>query len=208
MSEIVTSASSSRESSTDKFYENNAEEYARRTLGADMSSLQSRFLNLLPPGSRILDAGCGSGRDLRTFVERGYRPVGIDASGALIDIARQYSHAPCFEMRIEDMVFDEEFDGVWACASLLHFQKGSLGGALFRIHRALVRDGLFFATVQEGNGERTGADGRYFAYYQLTEFTNFVSTARFVIEDAWSSKDVLGRGSAQPTWLNVMARKG
>lgn len=191
--------------STAQFYEQHAKEYADRTLAADMSPLRARFLARLPAGARILDAGCGSGRDLRAFISSGYQALGIDSSSALVRIASAYSGAPCMVGRLEEMTFSHCFDGVWACASLLHLPKTSLPGALERIHAALVPGGILFASVQKGAGTSIALDGRYYAYYQLPEFKELLALARFVVEDAWENEDAL-RGPTQPPWLNVLAR--
>lgn len=193
--------------STNQYYEEHAAEYAQRTLNADMATLRSRFLSTLPPRGRVLDAGCGSGRDLRVFVDRGFRASGIDASQSLVNIAQAFSGARCSVMRIEEMSFSAEFDGVWACASLLHLPRVVLPTAIARIHAALALGGVLFASVQEGNGEGIASDGRYFAYFSLSEFTDIVSGGNFEVESAWLTEDVLGRSDSQPRWINVLARQ-
>jgi hypothetical protein len=131
--------------------------------------------------------------------------IGIDSSTALATIASKYSGVPCSVIRIEEMIFSHCFDGVWACASLVHFPKHVLPNALNRIHSALVPGGVLFATVQEGAGTKVTPDGRFYAYYQLSEFLDIVSAAGFTAEEAWRSQDVL-RGPTQSPWINVLAR--
>lgn len=193
-------------SSTERFYEDHAAEYFKRTVAVDMSRLYDRFLALLPPGGRILDAGCGSGRDLRHFVKCGFRAMGMDTSTSLVDLAKSYSGAPCIVGRLESMDFASAFDGIWACASLLHLPKSMLASALRRIQTALVPCGILFASVQEGGGERSAPDGRFFSYYQPIEFISAVKDVGFVIEDAWVSEDVLPQRRSV-RWVNVLARR-
>jgi SAM-dependent methyltransferase len=90
-------------SSTDLLYQLHARDYFAATVMADMSATYGRFLTELAPGSRILDAGCGSGRDLKHFLSKGFKPTGIDAASALVALAAEFSEAPCFVMRIEDL---------------------------------------------------------------------------------------------------------
>jgi 2-polyprenyl-3-methyl-5-hydroxy-6-metoxy-1,4-benzoquinol methylase len=78
------------------------------------------FLALLKPGARILDAGCGSGRDLKAFSERGYQVVGLDASELMVRLAREHSDQQVHHLAFQEVTYKEEFDGIWACASLLH----------------------------------------------------------------------------------------
>lgn len=192
-------------SSTDRFYEENAAEYFERTVGADLTHLYEPFFELLPDRARILDAGCGSGRDLPTFVGRGYRAMGIDASPRLVALAQAYSGAPCAVLRLEDLNYDRCFDGIWACASLLHLPKVTLPVVLRRLHRALAAGGVLFASVQEGNGEKRHVDGRFYAYYTPSEFHDAMEHAGFAIEHEWVTKDAL-REAKGPRWLNVLAR--
>jgi len=124
----------------------------------------------------------------------------------MAEIAGKYSGAPCFVMRVEEMTFVQCFEGIWACASLLHAPKDILPIALHRIHDALTPNGIMFASVQEGEGEGKAHDGRFFAYYQFQEFKAVVSDADFAIESAWENEDALGRPS-QFRWLNVIARR-
>src|SRR5690242_12423809 len=113
-------------SSTAEYYDRNAEVYFRQTAAADLSVLYERFLPMVRPGGSILDAGCGSGRDLLRFRERGFKAIGIDVSNALVQLAQKYADAPCYQMRLEDVNYVEQFDAVWACASLLHLPKSAL----------------------------------------------------------------------------------
>lgn len=191
-------------SSTDKYYADHAQEYASRTDIADMSELHDRFLSRMPFGGSILDAGCGSGRDLRAFAQRGYRAFGIDASARLIEIAKSHSDASCAVGRIEEITDVGTFDGIWACASLLHFRKTQLNAVLQKLRKALVPGGVLFAAVQHGEGEREIPDGRFFAYYQMPEFIAALEAAGFTISESWLTEDSLRRNTAG-NWINVLA---
>jgi SAM-dependent methyltransferase len=189
---------------TDQFYQVNASEYFQRTVSADMTHLYDRFLPHVPPGARILDAGCGSGRDLRVFRDRGYRAIGVDAAPALVEIARSYSGVPCFVGRLEDLVYNQSFDAIWACASLLHIPKMMLARVLDRFWQALVPDGLLYASVQDGSGEHIAPDGRFYAYYQCAEFLESLASADFRVQEAWRTDDALADRDAV-NWINVIA---
>lgn len=191
--------------STERFYEENADEYFEKTVRANLSHLYERFLPLVPKGGRILDAGCGSGRDLRYFKDRGYRPFGIDSSPNLIRLARLYASVECEVRRLQDIPYIADFDAVWACASLLHLEKGELPEVLGRIKHALVADGILFATVQLGQGEGLVPDGRFYAYYDPQEFLGAIRAAGLTIEDSWITEDSLpNRPSVR--WVNVLAQ--
>lgn len=192
---------------TRQFYEERADEYFRRTVSADLSHLYDRFLPHLPAGGRILDVGCGSGRDLRVFTQRGFRALGIDSSRALVELARSYSGAECVVERIEEITYEHQFDGVWACASLLHLPRSAIEDALTRIQRALLPGGVLFASVQEGEGEHVSADGRLYTFYEESEFLRLVKEAGLGVLEAWISQDALEKESKRPIrWLNVLGQ--
>jgi SAM-dependent methyltransferase len=193
------------ESMTYKFYDMQAKEYYERTIEADLSDLYDRFLVSVPEGGKILDAGCGSGRDLRRFLERGFDAVGIDASKALVEMANKYSGMPCHVVRLEEIAYERRFDGIWACASLLHLPKHMLVPVLRRLCRALVSDGVMFASVQAGKGEVLTDDGRFFAYYEEMEFLTAVDNAGFTVAASWISEDTLP-GREAMRWINVLAK--
>jgi SAM-dependent methyltransferase len=189
---------------TQRYYNDNGLAYAERTLQADMSDAYRRFLRQIPPGSRVLDVGCGAGRDLLAFSNRGYQVTGIDSSSTMVGIAIETSGAPCHVVAVEDMQFRKQFEGAWACASLLHISKCRFGAALAKIHTALIDGGAMFVSMQEGNGEKTAPDERFFAYYSIDELKKAIATAGFDILESWASTDSLGRSSQQ--WINVIAR--
>jgi SAM-dependent methyltransferase len=194
------------QASTVDYYESHAREYFERTVGADLSSVYNVFLKYVRPGGRILDAGCGSGRELKAFRFRGFDPVGIDASDALVTLAREFSGAPCFRIRLEDVNFNSEFDAVWACASLLHLPKATVIPVLQQLRRPLVSGGVLFVSVQIGAGESVSPDGRFFAYYDPNELVSLLEISGFTALEQWTSEDLLlSRRSIR--WLNVIARK-
>lgn len=189
---------------TDRYYLDNATDYAYRTIDADMSLLRNQFMARLPAGGRILDAGCGAGRDLKIFNNSGYQACGIDASATLVEIAKQYSGANCTVGRIEEVADISRFDGIWACASLLHLPKADIESVLRRFQKALLPGGTLFASVQEGLGEQSAPDGRFFAHYQLDEFVKVVEAADFSVDKAWLTEDTLCRSNAN-SWINILA---
>ena len=188
------------------FYEANAETYAAQTYHADLTHLYAPFLALLPRNARILDVGCGGGRDLRAFRERGFNPFGIDPSLALARIARQYSGVEVAVAKVELLEIEEKFDGAWACASLLHLPQAELPNALRRIHRSLISGGVLFLSVQAGHGEEFGPDGRFYSRYAEFEIRNAVHASGFEILDTWVTLDSLPARTAV-NWINVLARK-
>jgi SAM-dependent methyltransferase len=190
---------------TQRYYNDNGLAYAERTFQADMSDAYRRFLQEIPPGSRVLDVGCGAGRDLLAFSNRGYQATGIDSSSTMVGIAIATSGAPCHVVAVEDMQFREEFEGAWACASLLHIPKCRFSAALAKIRTSLVNGGAMFVSMQDGHGEKTAPDQRFFAYYSIDELKNAIAAAGFDILESWASIDSLGRPSQQ--WINVIARK-
>lgn len=193
-------------SSTNSYYENHADEYFNQTVNANMSHLYSPFLERIQPGGRILDAGCGSGRDLLAFSKKGYDVMGIDASAQLAHMASFYSNSPVEVLEFSEMNFVERFDGIWACASLLHTEKPQLHNILCNFKKALVSGGILFASVREGKGTRVGSDGRSYKYYGVNEFEKQILDAGLELELSWLTTDVLEKRE-KLSWINILAKK-
>lgn len=189
---------------TRKYYEDNAMQYASVTVHADMHETCDRFLSFIKEKGHILDFGCGSGRDSLYFKKRGYEVTALDGSKALCDYAEKLLQQPVICM--DFMAFDEcdVYDGIWACASLLHYSKDDLSLILRKLHTALKKNGILYMSFKYGSfsGYR---DGRY--YLDMDEETLGVllsNISGFGIEEVWVSEDVQKR---QEQWLNVLLRK-
>ena len=127
-----------RQDLTIQYYNKHADEFVSRTVDIDMSELYPKFTNLLPSGGCILDAGCGSGRDSRYFLSQGFEVVAIDASEEMVKCASKLMGQSAVQMKFEDVTFSNEFDGIWACASLLHVKKENFVSTLNILVNALL----------------------------------------------------------------------
>jgi SAM-dependent methyltransferase len=116
------------------YYEQNAEAFDQRTRDIDLSPLYQEFLPLLPPGGFILDAGCGTGRDSAEFLKRGFRVLAMDASKAMVQRAVRRIGQPVLHISFAQMQFSNEFDGIWASASLLHVPKREMPQVFQDLH--------------------------------------------------------------------------
>src|ERR1700748_3251064 len=105
------------------YYERNADEFVSRTSRIEIPHLWGPFLALLPQGARILDIGCGSRRDSLYFAQQGFDVVAADPSPAMRKRAAQLTGKPVLDVSFETFDKRNEFDGIWACASLLHVKK-------------------------------------------------------------------------------------
>ena len=190
---------------TIRYYDKNAEKFYTDTINADMSKCRDRFLKWIKQGKKILDAGCGSGRDVLAFLEAGYQVEAFDASLEMCRIASEITgiHVSC--LRFEDLTGQEQYDGIWACASLLHVKQEDLPDVLIRLYRLLKKDGFLYTSFKYGEGERLKED-RYF--HDLTEDTcrELMETAGLTIIEVFITHDVRN-GRERDRWLNVIAQK-
>ena len=134
-------------------YDGNSAAFQARTLGIDMTHLHAPFLRELPPGSHVLDLGCGVGRDARAFLAEGHTVTAVDASSEMVRIATEVTGRPALHMRFDELPFVKEFDGVWACASLLHVPKAEMPAVLARVARSLRLGGVLQLSVKYGESE-------------------------------------------------------
>ena len=200
-------ATTSPESGTILFYDSHAQDYFGSTVSLDLRELYEPFLKELLLGSHILDAGCGSGRDSKAFVERGYRVTAIDASPQLVRLASAYAGLKCEVLAFQDVQFREEFSGIWACASLLHVPTRDMKNVLTRFIQALKPGGVFYISLKEGHGERLADDGRFFNYYTEDSFRKVLAEYTALRETAfWKSPEIRSLRHREP-WLNFLLRK-
>lgn len=188
------------------YYIRNAREFIEGTAGVDFSRIQNHFLSLLPKEALILDFGCGSGRDTKYFLEKGFRVEAADGSEELCRLASAYTGIPVKQMLFQELDETEKYDGIWACASILHLRRDELPKVLMKICRALKRGGILYVSFKYGDfeGER---NGRYFT--DLTEETAeklLESAPELKIKERWVTGDVrAGRGAEK--WLNMILRR-
>ena len=159
-------------SETIQFYDTNAEDYCKSTLKTNMESLYIPFLELIPVGGRILDAGCGSGRDTKAFLERGYSVTSFDASIRMVELSSHLTGMQTHHMRFQDVDFHGNFDGIWACSSLLHVQQSEIDDVIARLSTALRPQGILYLSFKEGKGERSQG-GRHYTDFTEVGLNNF-----------------------------------
>ena len=190
---------------TTEYYNAYARDFIEGTINVDTGTLRDRFLKYVPPGGEILDLGCGSGRDTKSFIDAGYKVEAIDASRELCVKASEFTGIKVRCMRFEELDETDRYDGVFACASLLHVPKEELLGVLERVHQSIKTQGVLYASFKYGDfsGER---DGRYF--HDMNEVSVqelFADISGFKVEELWQSHDV--RRNKDAYWINVIARK-
>ena len=189
---------------TVNYYNQNADEYFRTTVQADMSDHYSKFLSHLNSGNIIVDAGCGSGRDSKFFTEHGFRVIAYDASEELSKRAMQLTglDVRCATFQ-NDGCSDNSADGIWACASLLHLNKNELRSVLQHFYNVLKTDGVLYASFKYGDYSFESEDGRFFKQINESDLQLFKSVG-FAILDTWDSQDKTGRNIK---WINVLCKK-
>ena len=188
------------------YYNTHAASFVDNTQFADFSDTRERFLQKLFPGAFILDFGCGSGRDTKAFLKQGYRVTAIDASEKLCKIASNYTGIPVRKMLFQELDETDIYDGIWACASILHVPSASLPDILERMKKALKDNGVIYTSFKYGTyeGER---DCRYFTDLTEESFEVLIKkTDELVIEEEWISTDVRP-GREDQKWLNIILRK-
>lgn len=188
------------------YYNKYAAKEFEETVNQDMSEIMKEFLSHLEEGDTILDLGCGSGRDSLTLYELGYDVTPLDASSEMCKLAEIHTGLDVLQMTFEQMNFDDVFDGIWACASLLHTPKKELSGILTTIARALNDKGILYMSFKLGDFEGFRGE-RYFSDYTEDSISQMIrENGRFEIEKLWETDDIRS-GHSDVRWLNVLAKK-
>ncbi len=188
------------------FYETHAEDFAADTQKLDFSAIQDRFLEQLPTAAFILDFGCGAGRDTKYFLEKGYTVKAVDGARALCEIASAYAGIPVEQIRFETFEAQEQYDGIWACASILHLVDAELKHVLSRLGQALKPNGCLYTSFKYGTFQGM-RDGRYFADFTEDTFCGFLQDVpELQIQEIWISGDARAARSGGK-WLNILMRK-
>lgn len=187
-----------------QYYEENAPAYALMTNKLNMAPELAEFVGMLRPGGTVLDAGCGAGRDLLAFREAGLTAIGLDLSPSLAQIARGHSGCDVLVGDLRDPPFESAtFDGLWAAASLLHFDRAEIPKVLATLRRQLVPSGLFFASVKSRPSLRQADDGRRFTYFAADEWQSLLEDVGFSIVSLRHE----GSGTCgQKGWIQSFAR--
>ncbi|ELY4510702.1 class I SAM-dependent methyltransferase [Cronobacter dublinensis] len=190
---------------TQNYYQTHSQAFFDGTVAVDMSSLYAAFTPHLPAGARVLDAGCGSGRDALAFHRMGYDVDAFDASRELVALARAHSGLPVKEMTFYDVDAVERYDGIWCCASLLHLAHDELPGAMQKLSEALRPGGVWYLSFKYGDGERE-QQGRRFTDMNEARLTALLAAFPALSPLAlWVTQDI--RPARREQWLNGLLVK-
>ena len=188
---------------TIEFYNLNADNYYCATIDADFSSAYKRFLSYIPKNGRIMDMGCGSGRDVVAFSELGYDATGLDASDSMAQLARANLGIKVIVADMVKWISETPFDGVWCCASLVHLHNDEINLFLNNLHKNLRKGGALFVSVKEGIITGYDEEGRYIRNFTREEIVKLLEQKGFEVKEIWQTADKLGRSNLK--WINLIA---
>ncbi|MDM1741313.1 MULTISPECIES: class I SAM-dependent methyltransferase [Acinetobacter] len=187
------------------YYNKHAEEFTASTFEVDMESLYQPFLAELPEGARILDVGCGSGRDTLAFKKKGYQVDAIDYSEELVKKASRITGIPIKLKSFYEVDDYEAYDGIWACASLLHCERTRLKEVIGKLLSALKPNGVIYMSFKYGNGDRE-KDGRQFTDLNEVQVKELLNQWDDVSQlKQWITIDQ--RPNRSEKWLNILLKK-
>ncbi|NNU81377.1 class I SAM-dependent methyltransferase [Halovulum dunhuangense] len=192
------------------YYDRHATTFIATTRDIDMSEARELFLAAVPSrvigSARILDAGSGSGRDALAFLRLGHAVEAFDASPMMIAATQAHAGVPTRLVRFEDFAWEHPFEGIWACASLLHVAAADLPGVIDRLAAHLVPGGALYLSFKHGIGERL-KDGRRFTDMTAESLAALLDGCRaFGEPEIWESGDCRPNRASE-VWVNSVVKK-
>ena len=188
------------------YYNTHAKDFVQGTVAVDFHITQDRFLAQLAAGASILDFGCGSGRDTKYFLEHGFAVEATDGSKELCKLASAYTGISVKQMLFDELEAVEKYDGIWACASILHLAWADLVVVMRKMVRAVKDGGVIYTSFKYGQftGER---NGRFFTDLDEEGLARLLKeVGGLEVKELWITGDVRpGRGEEK--WLNVLLTK-
>lgn len=188
------------------YYDQNAEPFFADTAFLDFSAGRRRFVAALPPGGRVLDAGCGSGRDALAFRELGFDVTAFDGSAAMAAKASAHTGLAVLHLDFAQVAWREAFDGIWANASLLHVPRRDLPDIMRRLRSALVPGGVWELSFKLGSGERR-TPGRLFTDLDESAARALITEVGGLETLAISISYDVRPGRENEGWTNLLVRR-
>ncbi|MEZ9929683.1 class I SAM-dependent methyltransferase [Vibrio breoganii] len=190
--------------STTQYYNHNAQQFFDSTIDVEMQSLYEKFLPLIPTGGRILDAGCGSGRDSKAFLNKGFQVDAFDASAELTKLATELTGLEVTQTTF--LEFQSEpatYDGIWACASLLHVPEEEIPKTITHLLQFLKPHSLFYASFKLGNCSET-RDGKHYTDMTESNLESLFNEFKPINIELWKTSDQ--RANNAQIWLNIIVK--
>ena len=187
------------------YYNNNAQAFFENTYQIEMESFYTPFLRYLPEQALILDLGCGSGRDTLAFKDKGHQVEAIDYSAELVRKATELTGIKVRHQSFYELNDVAKYDGIWACASLLHCERDRLAEVMGRILKALKPNGVCYMSFKYGNTDRE-KDGRSFTDLNEQQAHDLLKQIdQALLLQQWITVDK--RPDRTEEWLNILIRK-
>ncbi|MHC5225041.1 class I SAM-dependent methyltransferase [Ignatzschineria sp. LJL83] len=190
---------------TKNYYNEQALEFVENTFKVDMTNVYQPFLKEIPHTGRILDIGCGSGRDSLYFKDLGFHIEAFDYSENLVALAKEKTGLDIQHRSFYDLEDIEKYEGIWACASLLHCERSRLEEVIQKIIQALKINGVCYLSFKYGNQDRI-KDGRSFTDLNEQQadkiFTSFKNIQQI---KQWITTD--NRPDREESWLNIIIKR-
>ncbi|MBL6990926.1 MAG: class I SAM-dependent methyltransferase [Bacteriovoracaceae bacterium] len=189
------------------YYVDNAQEFFDRTVNLSLSENYTAFLSIVKAPKKILDVGCGSGRDSKHFIDSGCEVVSVEPSKTLAAMAKEHFNIDVKINRIIDLDYNNLFDGIWANACLLHIPKDELLDNLKVLTKALKPDGILYMSLKWGQGIEVKEDGRLISYYDADEFCSIIAKIPTLKVLSWKQKPDERPGCEGQSWLQISCQQ-
>ena len=189
-----------------EYYNRNAINFVHGTVDVDFREMQDEFLSRVKPAGIILDLGCGSGRDSKYFLNQGYEVVAVDGSEEICKIASEYTGLCVIHSTFQHYRPDKKFDGIWACASLLHLSFDEVVEVMNRLSLCLNKGGCFYVSFKYGEFSDMRY-GRYFMDMTKETFDQLLANVEGLKIELQKITSDVRADRVDEKWLNVYMEK-
>jgi len=191
-----------------RVYDETAQNYSKGS--GHVGPEQDKFIKLVKPQGKILDVGCGNGKDVLRFKKEGLDVIGIDLCKALLDLCKEQDPTGKYILTdIRNLYFAEaSVDGIWSCASLVHLERHDIVAVINSFYKILKKNGILCIITTAGTGEITKYDRIDFTLVQLKEMSGYFENAGFQIVEAYEYNELKrGTGKRDVNWVVLFGRK-
>ena len=189
-----------------EYYNRNAINFVHGTVDVDFREMQDEFLSRVKPAGIILDLGCGSGRDSKYFLNQGYEVVAVDGSEEICKIASEYTGLCVIHSTFQHYRPDKKFDGIWACASLLHLSFDEVVEVMNRLSLCLNKGGCFYVSFKYGEFSDM-RHGRYFTDMTKETFAQLLANVEGLKIELQKITSDVRADRVDEKWLNIYMKK-